>query len=135
MGVGEDELSEHTLTHLYQVFYGDLELCGCGNPDSAWVLLHELLAMMPLHEGGRSRMARVAIGSDGGHHIVLSAMDRAGLIEHGGGIGGSWITPKGAWLLRAIERAGGPGEVDELVDSVGLAHDGGPCNPVCWIVT
>lgn len=38
---------ESTIQHLNQIFYMDLGLCGCGNPDDAYELVRDLLALCP----------------------------------------------------------------------------------------
>lgn len=125
---------ESVLEHLNYLFYGDLKLCGCGDPESAWKLIHDLLKLTPFYEDQRWKKAQKLIGSDGAHHIVLSVMDEAGLIQHGGSIGGSWATDKGRWVLWAIEQAGGVEAMYEPVDDAGYPHAGQGCSDTCWKV-
>lgn len=128
------DVDEVVMEHLCSVFYNDLNLCGCGNPDSAWRMVYDLLRLTPYYKDSGYRKAVWLIGSEGAHHIVLSAMTHAELIEHGGGIGGSWITDKGRWFTAAIDYAGGPDVVHDLIEQVGvgLPHNGEPCSPACW---
>lgn len=126
---------QHVLEHLYLVFYGDLGLCGCGNPETALTLIRDLLRLAPFHQDGHWQQVHALIGSDGAHHIVLSALDNADLIEHGGSIGGSWATDKGQWMLWAIEQAGDLDDLPDRLSMIGFPHDGdGTCSDDCWII-
>lgn len=103
----------------------DLGLCGCGGGtydgapiadtvDAAW-LVRKALAAMPLYGSVRADPTWLTSWA----YVLLSAMTDAGLIEHGGNIHGSWITPKGQRLLdlmptgRAISLILDPDDPDE----------------------
>jgi hypothetical protein len=122
---------EEVLCHLYVIFYDDqqgLGLCGCGYPQAAYDLVRDLLGLVPFYEDGRSTAAESLTGNiPGAHHIVLGAMERAGLLEHGSSLNGAWLTEKGAWCLAAMRTA----EFEEL-DEVGYPHDGEACTDACW---
>lgn len=122
---------EYVLEHLYVIFYDNtqgLALCGCGNPEAAYDLVRDLLSLMPLYEDARWRTAEALTGNiPGAHHIVLGAMERAELIEHGTSLHGAWLTPKGEWCLAAMRTA----EHDDL-NQLGYPHDGRPCAEACW---
>lgn len=129
-------MSEHTLDHLCQMFYGESELglCGCGNPEHAWQLIASLLNLAPFYE--HPDAVTELIGQHGAYHIVLSALTRADLIEHGGSIGGSWLTPKGKWCQRALA-----GVTDWEVFCRAIDEDAGfpdqcqdGCTDACWEV-
>ena len=64
--------------------------CGCGNPEEAVGLVHELLRAAPFYDS-RERVKEL-LPTTGVEMIVLGALDRADLIEHGGNIGGSLTT-------------------------------------------
>ncbi|MFE9855581.1 hypothetical protein [Streptomyces sp. NPDC005780] len=119
--------NESTLEHLNLIVYVDLGLCGCGNPDDAYNLVRDLLALCPLYEDQRWHQAETLTGGGAVHHIVMSTLDTAGLIEHGSTINGSWLTPKGAWFLNAA-RIVPFGDIDDA----GLPHDGDTCTEECW---
>lgn len=116
-----DALSERQ--HLEGLFSGELKLCGCGNPEDAYALIRDLLDLAPFHR--HPQRVRDLIGNDGAYHIVLSVLDEARLIEHGGGIGGAWITPKGERYRELMHRY----EYSDLDD--GPPHDGGDCPEGC----
>ncbi|WP_069625316.1 hypothetical protein [Streptomyces niveus] len=124
---------EHTLEHLYVVFYDNaqgLGLCGCGNPEATYDLVRDLLGLAPLYEEGRWQTAEALTGNiPGASHIVLGAMERAELIEHGSSLRGAWLTPKGEWCLAAM-RAAEFGDFDQQ----GYPHNGERCTDGCWRV-
>jgi hypothetical protein len=122
---------EDTLDHLYVIFYSEtvgLSLCGCGYPESAYDLVRDLLGLAPFYENSRWKVAESLTGNiPGAYHIVLGALQRAGLIEHGSSLDGSWLTPKGKWCLAAMRTA----EYGDLHDA-GYPHDGEDCTDACW---
>jgi hypothetical protein len=124
---------EDTLQHLNQVFYTELHQCGCGSPQETWELIHELLSLAPFYEDGRWKQVEGILGRAYG--FVLGVLAEVELLEHGGSVGGSWITEKGRWLLEAVGTVG-LSDLDEKVDLFGLPHytdDGtGECGPECW---
>lgn len=120
---------EDALQHLNQVFYMELHQCGCGDPDETWNLIHEILSLAPFFEDGRHQQVHDLLGRS--HGFVLNVLTDAELLEHGGSVGGSWITDKGRWLLEVIDRVG-LDALDEKVDLFGLPHDGDDCGPDCY---
>ena len=137
------------LEHLYLVADAQapegLGMCGCGRPGDVWMMIRGILALTPLYENGNWQKAQELIGTDGAFYLVLYSMDNAGLLEHGGSVGGSWITPKGAWVHWALDQVverWGEEEADEVIGIVGRPHYGsdvppdqqGECGPDCWSV-
>jgi hypothetical protein len=123
---------EDTLRHLNRLFYTDLHQCGCGNPADTWELIHEVLSLAPFFEDQRWKQVEDILGR--AYDFVLGVLSDADLLEHGGSVGGSWITDKGRWLLQAIERVG-LDDLDEKVGLFGLPHfesDDGECGVDCW---
>ena len=133
---------EDDLQHLCALFLGSdgLGICGCGDPESVYELVRDILALAPLYEqaeGERSNSAKVRemIGTGGAFYLILYTLDRAGLLEHGSSVSGSWLTLKGTHYLALMRRFGW----DDL-DGTGLPHfpgDGpvkpgdGECGPGC----
>jgi hypothetical protein len=94
--------------------YGDelserLKYCGCGLPESALELTRDVLATIDArwsvgdHSDGafakyRARMKEL-LPSDGIEYVVLYHLDSVDMIEHGGGVGGSWLTREGRDML------------------------------------
>ncbi|MER7361916.1 hypothetical protein [Nonomuraea wenchangensis] len=115
--------------HAAKILGGDLGLCGCGDSDGSYALVRILLGLTPFYE--HLDELRALIPDSGVRHIVSSALDSAGLIEHGTSISGSWITTKGTFLLHVLTEVGG--DWDRLY-GLGLPHDGGDCTEACWSV-
>ena len=85
-------------------------ICGCGNPAEAHQALLDLLRLLdgPPEERFTSlRNAQILAycGSQPMLALTLNLLTNMGLIEHGGSIGGSWITDRGHDLLKLLESA------------------------------
>lgn len=93
-----DRSLEHKLGHF---FFDDLHLCGCGIPESAARLVRDVLRLAPFYENQGA--LQVLLPTDGIFYLVLGQLNNADLIEHGGCIGGSWLTEKGKELLGQLE--------------------------------
>lgn len=120
-------------SHLYALFYEEIDLCGCGNPADAYNLIRDLMNLCPLFKDQGWARAGELIGSEGAVHIVLGALNRVGLIEHGSVITGSWLTPKGEYARELMRRHEFDSDGDRRgVDEGGLPHDGDECAPECW---
>lgn len=120
--------------HLYRLLYQDIGICGCGNPEDAYALIRGILELAPLHQDWRAARALFGDGpgSGGAYHVVLSVLTNAKLLEHGGGIGGSWLTGKGKHYRDLMQRC--PWEAIEDDDHgvpVGFPHDGKDCPEDC----
>lgn len=76
--------------------------CGCGAPESAAERLRDLLAMHPLYEN-RERL-KVLVPDDGLEYLLLYMLDHFDLTEHGGSVGGAWLSEKGKAVLEALNR-------------------------------
>lgn len=95
-----------------KVIYDDLGFCGCGQPEEALKLVLTLLRLAPFYD---SRPEIEALLPDPGvQMIVLYTLDHAELIEHGGGVGGSWLTDKGERFLALLEATD---DWDEITDA------------------
>lgn len=93
---------QHAEAHWFNQVTSDLGFCGCGSPEEAFWLVRDLLRLCPFYENRQAVQARLP--DLGVEMLVLYTIDHAGLIEHGGSVGGSWITEKGQRLLDLLER-------------------------------
>lgn len=75
--------------------------CGCGSPRDACRALRDLLALHPLYDN-REALERM-IPDEGVQYLMLYTLDRFDLTEHGGSVGGAWLTDKGKAVLSALE--------------------------------
>ena len=92
---------------------GLLKWCGCGSPESALIYLRDTLADIqhrsevewkqnpPIYAGKLS--ARMAALPDGLQYIYWYWIDNMELIEHGGSVGGSWLTERGRQFLARLQ--------------------------------
>lgn len=74
--------------------------CGCADPASAAKALHDLLALHPLYE---NRDKVPALLPEHLESLVLYTLDHFDLTEHGGTVGGGWLTEKGQVVLEALK--------------------------------
>lgn len=132
--------AEFELQHLYALFYGDLEICGCNMPWEAYNLVRDILAHFAQDHADRDyhEIDRL-VGHPGAVHLVLCQLDNVGLLEHAGTIGGAWLTEKGRCALEWMRRHEWESsewnmEHPDGVDDVGYPHDGkDECTDACWV--
>jgi len=97
---------------VHDFYFNTLKWCGCGNPDTAFMYMRDVLAA--LHK--RSKNSRAGTDtwdadSDALYALLnfnaceplalsyLYMLDAHGLTEHGSSVMGSWLTDKGTQLL------------------------------------
>lgn len=78
----------------------DKRFCGCGEPDAAAAALLKLLRLHPLFEH-RPEFERW-IPDEGVQNLLLYQLDEAGVTEHGGTVGGGWLTEFGITIREAL---------------------------------
>lgn len=100
-------------------YYNKLNWCGCGNPEEAIKLLRDVLSCIAERFNGNETLANKSFERyvermeellcyKSKYAIYLSyfyVMDSHGLLEHGGGVGGSWLTDSGKELLEHLNIA------------------------------
>ncbi len=103
-------MKAHELHHL---FFDELKICGCGVPESVGMLIRDILAALPPweYEGELKKL----LPTDGLCYLVLGILTDAELIEHGGNIIGSWLTPRGEDVLESLRNESA---VNERLDSI-----------------
>lgn len=82
--------------------------CGCGSPEDAAGALLRLLGLHPLHD--HRAEFKEYVPDDGIEMLLLYMLDRLELTEHGGTVGGAWLTAKGEAVRDALARE----EADEF---------------------
>jgi hypothetical protein len=97
--MAEGDLSREQLRVLFDA---KIPMCGCGCPEAGVKLIHDVLKLHPLYE--HREEFETLLPNTGVRMIVLGLIDEARLNEHGGGIGGSWLTPLGKRVLAALDR-------------------------------
>lgn len=95
-----------------------LELCYCGRPEETFQLVKELLEraeqLWPenLEESAISTTKTKCFYDDHKDaskrwvEFGAKVLDMANLLEHGGGIGHAWLTPKGVRVLQFLRQYG-----------------------------
>lgn len=102
-------------------YYETLKWCACGNPDEALGFMRDVLATMkarsdenigpfdePYAESAwakRTAELDAALGDGMLGLSYLYMLDSHGLTEHGGSVGGSWLTGEGERVLALLQGA------------------------------
>jgi hypothetical protein len=86
----------------YGVICDDVGDCGCGYTEGRLEVLRQVLRDCPLYEDERWRKYDSPLAE-----WLLCVMTNADLLEHGGSVGGSWITDKGKRLLAVLDSEDG----------------------------
>jgi hypothetical protein len=79
----------------------DKWFCGCGMPEAAAKALLRLLQLHPLYE--HQAEIHEMLPDDGVRHLLFYQLDALDLTEHGGSVGGAWLTDKGKEVRAALE--------------------------------
>jgi len=80
---------------------GNAGFCGCGDPLSAMQFLYKVLKLAPFHQDWK--LVRDLFPNDGMYHFVLYQLNHLGLMEHGGSVGGGWLTERGELALKLLQ--------------------------------
>jgi hypothetical protein len=95
--------NEHQAAH-----YGLLHLCGCGCPEDAYNFCRDVLAAFDRRgaKGGdgwidaEDAVKKVILERpDQAAHVISHLLTHLRLLEHGGSVGGSWLTDDGARIV------------------------------------
>jgi hypothetical protein len=80
--------------------------CGCGDPESAYEHLRDVLRAFKAPFETRLDSVEKLLKAEhpGMYWAYLYWLDHAGLTEHGGSVRGSWLTDKGEYLLDLLEK-------------------------------
>jgi len=88
--------NEHQAAH-----FGLLHLCGCGSPEDAYNFCRDALACFDRRGTSERINAEDALKRliqerpDDAAHVLAHLFSHLDLLEHGGSVGGSWLTPNG----------------------------------------
>lgn len=102
--IGPDDChyeNEHQAAH-----YGLLHLCGCGCPEDAYNFCRDVLAAFDRRDRTKEWIdAENAVKDiimkrpDEAAHVIAHLLSHMRLLEHGGSVGGSWLTDDGARIV------------------------------------
>jgi hypothetical protein len=73
-----------------------------GDAKAAANFLHDVLKLGPFYENQKELDA--LLPECGMYYFVLNLVDNIGVLEHGGGIGGSWLTDEGYAMRHALDQ-------------------------------
>lgn len=100
-----------TAEECVKFFYEErLNWCSCGNPQKACDCIKNYLSAVNAEPLSRHAILKEHFGVEYVYDNPLLlclayALDAAELTEHGGGIGGAWLTEEGKMFLYALEHA------------------------------
>lgn len=92
--------NEHQACH-----YALLKLCGCGSPEDAYNFCRDVLACFDRRGKGDWIQAEDAVAAiikerpGDAAHVIAHLLTHLDLLEHGGSVGGSWLTDNGARIV------------------------------------
>ncbi len=95
-----------------------LDFCGCGNPCEGYDALLDTLSSYST--GDRQKWAEARGGNwsgagNGYDFLILYFLNAHDMMEHGGSVGGSWLTKKGKAVKLFLEEWGtDPGEWPDM---------------------
>lgn len=100
-----DNIIEESLN---EFIFTDLDLCGCGSPESTYEVIRLILIAQNQTDWDNKQNSfnkicglNMALNDnyDGLIQFVLYILDSHEFLEHGGSIGGAWLTEKGKLFL------------------------------------
>lgn len=77
--------------------------CGCGNPDLAWLAIKNYLRQREDFHSNKISYEETEKLETGKDYILAYLLDYFGLTEHGGSVGGCWLTNDGKEILNYLE--------------------------------
>lgn len=103
------------MMNLNKLAYEKLHWC-CGRPEQVLRAIHEVLKQSKHNHTIADRGGFYSnCYEDGYKQFMWHALNDAGLLEHGSGVGGSWLTDEGEYLLKLLEEKGVT-EVSEMME-------------------
>ena len=110
---------QETLTReTFLAWLSSLNFCWCGRPAAALLSLRSILQ---LHDGPNGNLSLPGIDAlvpdEGTQYLILYWLDAQDLTEHGGSVGGAWLTDLGKSVLEFLSPLSDE-EIDALVHSL-----------------
>lgn len=81
--------------------FNELGYCGCGMPEHAAKYLLKVLTLLDRKLDTAPPDVIKELGEPA--MLVLYALDKEGLIEHGGSVLGAWLTPRGSYVMEILK--------------------------------
>ena len=73
-----------------------------GDPFAAAALIHRILSLAPFHNDWKA--VERLLPDSGRYHLTLYMLSDCDLLEHGSGVGGSWMTDKGKAIFAKLNQ-------------------------------
>jgi hypothetical protein len=80
--------------------------CGCGQPDAAWNAVLTELKRCHHNHLAESLSEHIYPPETGEWYVMAYVLEHCDLTEHGGSVGGSWLTPDGQDAMDFLEKHG-----------------------------
>lgn len=101
---------EQRKADLETIYFGEIGMCGCGNPKDVKKFIYELLKNHKEYEDDYDAMTenrkRIIKETDTNviFEFVFHVLDHNDLLNHGGSIYGSWLTEKGEKFFDSLSK-------------------------------
>lgn len=101
----------HYETEAKAMYYDQLGFCGCGDPEGMHKFVCECLEVFDRdshrekhgqdawQDAIKALKAKVAADPETAAYFIAYTLDKVHLTEHGGSVGGSWLTDRGKQFL------------------------------------
>jgi len=116
MLIGPDGCHYSSLHGLYHSAL--LGLCGCGSPEEAYNFCRDILKTCDRRDKAKDWISAenaaaeiIKAQPEMAAHVFMHMLTHLDLLEHGGSVGGSWLTPDGEKIVDL--RAANEGEFDD----------------------
>lgn len=104
-GIGQDGSPIGIISH---IVYNDMGLCGCTDPELFGVLNKALMWLDTPYEqrdwDPYYKQLTDICSTPAFRYAVFNLLDNGGLIEHGGNLIGSWLTPLGKEYIQEFAK-------------------------------
>lgn len=102
--IGPDGCHYDTDQQVYHFAY--LKLCGCGDPEGAYNFCRDALKFFdrrnePWINAQDALRDLISSKPEMAAHVFAHLLSELDLLEHGGSVGGSWLTEKGQQIVDA----------------------------------
>jgi len=80
-----------------------LGFCGCGCPEDTAKYLLSLLNILNFDNDYEKKMELLGEDNEPRSYLILYLLDKAGWTEHGGSVGGCWLSDEGKKVRKSLE--------------------------------
>lgn len=95
-------MTQEELDEKLDEVFNEFGYCRCGMPEHAAKYLLKVLTLLDRKPGAAAPDVIKELGEPA--MLVLYALDKEGLIEHGGSVLGAWLTPRGRDTMETLRK-------------------------------